>query len=62
MATMNHPLELNDLTLLVRALHRDVSDLDARLRAMEEIVHELKERVLEDAPAIDLRLEALPGA
>jgi hypothetical protein len=62
MAPMNHPLELNDLSLLVRALHRDVSELDARLRRMEEIVHELQERLLEDAPGIDLRLEALPGA
>jgi hypothetical protein len=59
---MNHPLDLNDLSLLVRALHRDVSELDARLRRMEEIVHELSESVLADVPDIDLRLEALPGA
>ena len=62
MASMNHPLELNDLSLLVRALHRDVSDLDERLRRMEEIVHGLQARLVEDAPDIDLRLEALPGA
>jgi hypothetical protein len=59
---MNHPLDLNDLSLLVRALHRDVSELDARLRRMEGIVHELSESVLADVPDIDLRLEALPGA
>ncbi len=62
MNTMNHPLDLNDLSLLVRALHRDVSDLDERLRGVEEIVHELRERFPADAPEIDLRLEALPGA
>lgn len=62
MAAMNHPLELNDLSLLVRALHRDVSELDARLRRVEEILHELQERILQDAPEIDLRLESLPGA
>ena len=59
---MNHPLELNDLTLLVRALHRDVSELDARLRRMEELVQELQDRLLPDAAEIDLRLESLPGA
>ena len=59
---MNHPLELNDLTLLVRALHRDVSELDARLRAVEDIVRDLQERLLAEVPDIDLRLEALPGA
>ncbi|MFY9587564.1 MAG: hypothetical protein WAT66_08930 [Actinomycetota bacterium] len=59
---MNHPLELNDLTLLVRALHRDVSELDARLRAVEDVVRELQDRLLADVPALDLRLEALPGA
>lgn len=62
MASMNHPLELNDLSLLVRALHRDVSDLDARLRRMEELVRELQDRLLPDAAEIDLRLEAMPGA
>ena len=61
MKTMNHPLDLNDLSLLVRALHRDVSDLDERLRRMEEIVRELRAREAIE-PAIDLRLEALPGA
>jgi hypothetical protein len=39
-----------------------VSDIDARLRRVEEIVQELREHLPEDGPAIDLRLQALPGA
>jgi hypothetical protein len=62
MAFMNRPLELNDLTLLVRALHRDVSELDARLHAVEDVVRELQGHLLAGVPGIDLRLEALPGA
>jgi hypothetical protein len=57
---MDHPLELNDLTLLVRALHRDVSDLDARLREVEQVVRELHQRFY--AEELDLRIESLPGA
>ena len=59
---MNHPLELNDLTLLVRALHRDVSELDARLRSVEAVVQQLQELLFAERPEVDLRLEALPGA
>ena len=62
MRAMNHPLDLHDLSLLVRALHRDVSELDERLRRMEETLQGLQESIMGEEPDIDLRLEALPGA
>jgi hypothetical protein len=60
-AAMNHPLDLEDLSLLVRALHRDVTDLDERLRRVEQIVHELHDRVSLSKEALDLRMIETPG-
>jgi hypothetical protein len=52
---MNHPLDLSDLSLLVRALHKDVSDLDDRLRDLEAQLRALREKGSADVP-IDLRI------
>jgi hypothetical protein len=57
---MNHPLELEDLSLLVRALHRDVTELDERLRGVEEIVRELRDRRVLADQALDLRMAEAP--
>jgi hypothetical protein len=63
MGCMDHPLDVGELSLLVRALHRDVSDLDERLRRLEQVVRELQETLaVPDAAPIEIRLEALPGA
>ena len=62
MAHMNHPLDIGELSLLVRALHRDVSELDDRLRRLEETVRELQGDAVVRPTPIDIRLEALPGA
>jgi hypothetical protein len=52
---MNHPMELEDLSLLVRALHHDVSELDERLRRVEQLVHELRDaQALKET--LDLRM------
>lgn len=42
-----------DLTLLMRALHRDVSELDERLRRLEATIHQMRE----EAPEFDLRID-----
>jgi hypothetical protein len=58
---MNHPLELEDLSLLVRALHRDVTELDERLRRVEMLVHELRDgQILLTKDALDLRMIEAP--
>jgi hypothetical protein len=59
---MNHALDMRELSLLVRALHRDVSDLDERLRRVEQILRESQEDLVAQPAPIDIRLEALPGA
>jgi predicted nucleic acid-binding Zn-ribbon protein len=45
-------MDLEDLTLLVRALHRDVSELDERLRRVEETMAGL--RYSDEETAIEL--------
>jgi hypothetical protein len=57
---MNHPLELEDLSLLVRALHRDVTELDERLRSVEEVLHQLRDRQVLADRALDLRMIETP--
>ena len=51
----NYAMGLEDLSLLVRALHRDVSELDERLRRVETALAELDVSVAEvvslDLPA-----------
>lgn len=51
-------MELKDLTLLVRALHSDVSTLDDRLRTLERMVLELREAMVDH----DADLIVIPGA
>jgi len=53
---MKHPMALEDLSLLVRALHRDVSDLDERLRRVEETVLELRDGRIPASDPLSLRM------
>ena len=53
-----NPMDLSDLSLVVRALHQDVSALDDRIRRLEAMVREL--HGLRDEHAADLRV--LPSA
>lgn len=48
-----------DLSLIVRALHRDVSDLDDRLRRVESELAELRGAAPVSEP-IDLRVLGIP--
>jgi hypothetical protein len=57
---MNHPMELEDLSLLVRALHRDVSELDERLRRVEVLVHELRDGQVLSKETLDLQMIQTP--
>jgi len=57
---MNHPMELEDLSLLVRALHRDVTELDERLRKVEELLNQMPDRQLLADEALDLRMVEAP--
>jgi hypothetical protein len=57
---MNHPMELEDLSLLVRALHRDVSELDERLRRVEVLVHELRDAQVLSKETLDLAMIETP--
>ncbi|MEX2556563.1 MAG: hypothetical protein WEB06_13170 [Actinomycetota bacterium] len=41
---MDHDTDIVNLKLIVRALHQDVSSLDARLQALEAEIRELRER------------------
>ena len=45
---------IEDLSLVVRALHRDVSMLDERLRRLESLIDALGERDRREASAVDL--------
>lgn len=50
-------MNLADLNLLVRALHQDVSTLDQRLREVEMLVAELRQRRYAEATSgVDLRM------
>ena len=50
-------MNLADLNLLVRALHQDVSALDQRLRELEMIVAEFRQRhYAEEADRLDIRV------
>jgi tetrahydromethanopterin S-methyltransferase subunit B len=55
---MERRVDLGDLSLLVRALHNDVSTLDERLRRLEGVVRELRASV---APGEDPKLVVLPS-
>ena len=53
---MNHPMSAEDMSLLVRALYRDVTELDERLRHVEATVRELqRERQPVDLRPADVR-------
>lgn len=57
-------MEMGDLKLIVRALHRDVSDLDARLQVLEQEIRRLHEALsvapgdLVVIPSLDKRIGA----
>jgi hypothetical protein len=54
---MGANMNLADLNLLVRALHQDVSALDQRLRELEMLVTELRQRRYLDATdGVDFRM------
>lgn len=54
---MIHTMNLADLTLIVRALHQDVSALDQRLRELEMLVIELRQQTFAEATGrIDRRM------
>jgi hypothetical protein len=57
---MNHPMEIEDLSLLVRALHRDVSELDARLHRVEALVHELRDSQAHSKETLGLQMIQTP--
>jgi hypothetical protein len=44
MTVMDHDTDIDNLKLIVRALHQDVSSLDARLQKLEAEIRELRER------------------
>jgi hypothetical protein len=58
---MNHPIEADDLSLLVRALHRDVSELDERLRRVELLLHELRDSRDLSKETLDLQMIQTPS-
>jgi len=49
---MERHIDLGDLSLLVRALHNDVSTLDERLRRLEGVVRELRASVAGEDPKL----------
>jgi hypothetical protein len=56
---MERAIDPSDLALIVRALHRDVSDLDDRLRRVEAELAELR-GVAPVSEPIDLRVLGIP--
>jgi hypothetical protein len=59
MRYMDRAMDPADLSLIVRALHRDVSDLDERLRRVQAEIAELRADAAISAP-IDLRVLGIP--
>ncbi len=59
MMPVTRNLDLAELSLLMRALHQDVSALDDRLRALEQVVRELR-APKENGEAADLLVFTQP--
>lgn len=59
MRHMDRAIDPVDLALIVRALHRDVSELDDRLRRVEAQIAELR-GAAHSNEHIDLRLLGIP--
>lgn len=49
MTVMERDVDIGSLKLIVRALHQDVSALDARLQKLETEIRELRERTRDRA-------------
>ena len=45
---MEHETDMENLKLIVRALHQDVSHLDERMQVMEQEIRRLHERLAAD--------------